>query len=109
MNPDTPFSALALRELKAAAAVTAQPIQAVEARSADQVVTGVEVTTRSGHLLGLWIEDDIPMFCPLAEAVARSAGRDGSTVLLSDRPPTLSTSAATELPLSRACQYDSQG
>jgi len=36
-----------------------------------EVVTGVEVTTRSGHLLGLWIEDDIPMFCPLAEAVAR--------------------------------------
>jgi hypothetical protein len=35
MNPDTPFSALALRELKAAAAVTAQPIQVFEARSAD--------------------------------------------------------------------------
>ncbi len=46
MNPDTPFSALALRELKAAAAVTAQPIQAVEARSADQVVTGVEAAAK---------------------------------------------------------------
>ena len=48
MNPDTPFSALALRELKAAAAVTAQPIQAVEARSADQVVTGVEAAAKAG-------------------------------------------------------------
>ena len=37
MNPDTPFSALALRELKAAAKETAQPIQVFEARSADQV------------------------------------------------------------------------
>ena len=46
MNPDTPFSALALRELKAAAAVTAQPIQVFEARSADQVLTG---GTRSPH------------------------------------------------------------
>jgi hypothetical protein len=46
MNPDTPFSALALRELKAAAAVTAQPIQVVEARSADQVLTGVEAAAK---------------------------------------------------------------
>ena len=37
MNPDTPFSLLALRELKAAAKETAQPIQVFEARSADQV------------------------------------------------------------------------
>ena len=42
MNPDTPFSALALRELKAAAAVTARPIQVFEARSANRVLAGVE-------------------------------------------------------------------
>ena len=36
-----------------------------------QVVTGVEVTTRSGHLLALWVEDEVPMFCPLGEALAR--------------------------------------
>jgi len=38
--------------------------------SAVQVVTGTEVTTRSGHLLALWIEDEIPMFAPLAQTIA---------------------------------------
>ena len=34
-----------------------------------EIVTGIEVTTRSGHLLALWIETDIPMFRPLAETI----------------------------------------
>jgi len=34
------------------------------------VVPGVEVTTRSGHLLALWIEEEIPMFCPLVDALS---------------------------------------
>jgi len=36
-----------------------------------EVVPGAEVTTRSGHLLALWIEDEIPMFCSLAQALER--------------------------------------
>jgi predicted metal-dependent phosphoesterase TrpH len=36
-----------------------------------EIVTGVEVTTRSGHLLALWIEEEIPMFAPLADTVSR--------------------------------------
>ena len=36
-----------------------------------QIVTGVEVTTRSGHLLALWIEDEVPMFGALAATVAQ--------------------------------------
>ena len=36
-----------------------------------EIVPGVEITTRSGHLLALWIEDEIPMFAALAETVAR--------------------------------------
>jgi hypothetical protein len=36
-----------------------------------EVVTGIEITTRSGHLLALWIEDEIPMFGALAATVAR--------------------------------------
>ena len=36
-----------------------------------QVVTGVEVTTRAGHLLALWIEDEVPMFGALAATVAQ--------------------------------------
>lgn len=33
------------------------------------VVTGIEVTTRSGHLLALFVEDELPMLRPLAETV----------------------------------------
>lgn len=33
------------------------------------VVTGIEVTTRAGHLLALFVEDEIPMFGGLAETV----------------------------------------
>lgn len=35
-----------------------------------EVVTGIEVTTRSGHLLALFVERDVPMLRPLAETVA---------------------------------------
>src|SRR5438067_12372194 len=45
-----------------------------------EIVTGVEVTTRSGHLLALWIEDEIPMFFGLAEAVARVQHAGGITI-----------------------------
>jgi predicted metal-dependent phosphoesterase TrpH len=42
-----------------------------------EIVTGVEITTRSGHLLALWVEEEIPMFAPLAATVSlihRSGG-----------------------------------
>jgi len=44
---------------------------AARRNSAVEVVTGVEVTTRSGHLLALWIEDEVPMFGALAATVAQ--------------------------------------
>ena len=34
-----------------------------------EIVTGIEVTTRSGHLLALWVEEEIPMFAPLAQTI----------------------------------------
>jgi predicted metal-dependent phosphoesterase TrpH len=34
------------------------------------VITGMEVTTRSGHLLALFIEDEVPMLRPIAETIA---------------------------------------
>ena len=34
------------------------------------VITGMEVTTRSGHVLALFIEDEVPMLRPLAETIA---------------------------------------
>jgi predicted metal-dependent phosphoesterase TrpH len=36
-----------------------------------EIVPGVEVTTRSGHLLALWIEEELPMFAALADTVSR--------------------------------------
>jgi len=57
MNPDTPFSALALRELTAAAAKAAQPIQVFEARTAEQVVAGVEAAANAGASGLITLED----------------------------------------------------
>src|SRR5689334_17755173 len=57
MNPDTPFSAQALRELKASATETAQSIQVFEARNADQVVIGVDAAAKSGAAGLITLED----------------------------------------------------
>ena len=46
-----------------------------------EVVTGIEITTRSGHLLALWIEDEIPMFGALAATVARIHALGGLAVV----------------------------
>ena len=43
---------------------------AAQRNSAVEVIAGVEVTTRSGHLLALWVEDEVPMFAPLAQTIA---------------------------------------
>src|SRR5207244_9727212 len=59
-------------ELRELAARRASPVE---------IVTGVEVTTRSGHLLALWIEDEIPMFCSLAHALARIHKAGGVAVV----------------------------
>src|SRR5438445_11563633 len=46
-----------------------------------EVVLGVEVTTRSGHLLAPWIEDEIPMRAGLAETVARVDAAGGVAIV----------------------------
>jgi len=46
-----------------------------------EVVPGVEVTTRSGHLLALWIEEEVPMFCSLAEALSRIHQAGGMAIV----------------------------
>ena len=45
------------------------------------VVTGVEVTTRAGHLLALYVEDEIPMLRPLAETVRLIHDRGGLSIV----------------------------
>ena len=46
-----------------------------------RIVTGIEVTTRSGHLLALWVEDEIPMFASLAATVAQIHAMGGLAVV----------------------------
>ena len=54
---------------------------AVRRSSPVEVVTGVEVTTRSGHLLALWVEDEIPMFGGLAATVAQIHAMGGVAIV----------------------------
>jgi predicted metal-dependent phosphoesterase TrpH len=54
---------------------------AARRRSPVEVVVGVEVTTRSGHLLALWVEDEIPMLCSLDDAIARVHKEGGLAVV----------------------------
>jgi predicted metal-dependent phosphoesterase TrpH len=46
-----------------------------------EVVLGAEVTTRSGHLLALWIEEEIPMLGGLAETIARVHAAGGIAIV----------------------------
>jgi predicted metal-dependent phosphoesterase TrpH len=46
-----------------------------------EIVVGVEVTTRAGHLLALWIEDEIPMLSPLPETVGRIHAGGGVAIV----------------------------
>jgi predicted metal-dependent phosphoesterase TrpH len=46
-----------------------------------EVVVGIEVTTRSGHLLALFVEDEIRMLRPLAETVRLIHERGGLAVV----------------------------
>jgi predicted metal-dependent phosphoesterase TrpH len=46
-----------------------------------EIITGVEVTTRSGHLLALWVEDEVPMFAPLAQTIALIHDRGGMAIV----------------------------
>ena len=49
--------------------------------SAVAVVTGIEVTTRGGHLLALFVEDEVPQFRPLADTVAAIHRQGGLAVV----------------------------
>jgi ABC transporter substrate binding protein len=48
VNPDTPFSALALQDLKAAAAAGGPRLEVCEVRTADQLSTSIEAAAKAG-------------------------------------------------------------
>jgi putative ABC transport system substrate-binding protein len=57
MNPDTPFTALALRELRIAAAAGGQHLEVFETRTAGQLATNIEAAVRI-RAAGLMTLDD---------------------------------------------------
>jgi putative tryptophan/tyrosine transport system substrate-binding protein len=59
MNPDTPFSALALQEVKTAGAARHQPLAVFEARTADQVSASIEAAIKTGAAALLTLEDPL--------------------------------------------------
>jgi putative ABC transport system substrate-binding protein len=56
-NPDTPFTALALQQVKTAAAAGHQPLAVFEARTLDEVSASIEAAIKSG-VAGLMTLDD---------------------------------------------------
>src|SRR3954471_2013529 len=56
-NPDTPFTALALKQVKTAAAANHQPLAVFEARTLDEVSASIEAAIKSGAA-GLMTLDD---------------------------------------------------
>jgi putative ABC transport system substrate-binding protein len=56
-NPDTPFTALALRQVETAAAANHQPLAVFEARTLDEVPASIEAAIKSG-VAGLMTLDD---------------------------------------------------
>src|SRR6202043_2932173 len=56
-NPDTPYTALALQEIRTAAAAKEQPFNVFEARAADQLPMAIDEVIRSGAASLLVLED----------------------------------------------------
>jgi putative tryptophan/tyrosine transport system substrate-binding protein len=71
MNPDTPFTALAFRELRAAAETVPQSLEVFEARTADRVGASVEAASKAGAA-GLFIIDD-PLILSLSQQISALA------------------------------------
>ena len=73
MNPDTPFSMLALQELRAAADPARQRLEVFEARNADEVRASVEAAIKVGAA-GLLTLDD-PLMLSASRQIASLAAR----------------------------------
>jgi ABC-type uncharacterized transport system substrate-binding protein len=59
MNPDTPYTALALKELREAAETVPQRLEVFEARTADQVTAAVEAAAKADAASLLTLDDPL--------------------------------------------------
>lgn len=71
-NPDTPFTASALKQVKAAAAATHQPLAVFEARTLDEVSAGMEAAIKSGAA-GLMTLDDPLLLSAKRQIIKRAS------------------------------------
>jgi putative ABC transport system substrate-binding protein len=61
LNPETPFSALALQELRAAADARQLPLEIFEVRTADQVSVAIEAAIKAGAAGLVTLEDPLTL------------------------------------------------
>jgi putative ABC transport system substrate-binding protein len=73
VNPDTPFSALALQDLRGAAAASGPRLEVCEVRTADQLSTSIEAAAKAGAT-GLMILED-PLLVSLRGQIADLAAK----------------------------------
>jgi putative ABC transport system substrate-binding protein len=73
LNPDTPFSALALQELRAAADAQGRRLELCELRTPDQLSTSIEVALRAGATGLMTLED--PLLLSLRRQIAELAAK----------------------------------
>jgi ABC-type uncharacterized transport system substrate-binding protein len=73
MNPDTPFSALALQELRVAADTGGQVLEVFEVRIADKLAVGLEAAVRAGATGLITIED--PFLASLRQEIVDLAAK----------------------------------
>ena len=71
-NPDTPFTALALKQVETAAAANHQPLAVFEARTLDQVSASIEAAIKSGAA-GLMTLDDPLLLSAKQQIIQRLA------------------------------------
>ena len=68
MNPETPFTALALQELRIAADARGQRLEILEVRTADQLATSIEASVKAGATGLVTLED--PLLLSLRRQIA---------------------------------------
>ena len=83
LNPDTPFTPLALQELKTAADAGGSRLAIFEARTADQVSSSIEAAAKAGTAGLITLED--PLLLGLRRQIADLAAKLRLPVVYGDR------------------------
>ena len=83
LNPDTPFTPLALKELRTAADAGRQRLEVFEARSADQVSASIEAAVKAGAAGLITLED--PLLLGLRRQIAELVAKLRLPAVYGDR------------------------